>query len=165
MDRFSFFIVLSSFFNYNFLTFVLVVSNNTNLSQASFGEVASWICPIMLSCTLTDSQYIIFLALWFQSFTDFNSAGVAFASGIWGGATWSPSMYSQQPLPIRKLVILNFHAWRLSFSSFLLTIVEIDSQTFCKSKSAIATLKNRVFHHKDKQQELCSTKDYVSQGQ
>ena len=122
MDIFFFSTMCSSFFNWIFLALVFVANSYTNISHASLGYLAYCMCPIIVSCTLIDSQCMTFLAPWFQSLYALISAAVTFYSSRFGVVSCSPSMYSQYPLPIRKLAIQNLHAWRLFLSNFSATI-------------------------------------------
>ena len=120
--RFFLCTLCNSCFSCIFRALVFVLYSFTNVSHASLGVSTSCICTIIESEMLTDSQYKHFLAFSCHSLKAFNSAGVEAAPKT--GSAVSPLMYSQTPFPIRKFVILNFHAWKLFLSSFSLTMVD-----------------------------------------
>ena len=112
----------NSYLSCIFRIVVLVLYIFTNVFHASFGVSTSCICTIIESKTLTDSQYITFIAFSCHSLKFYKSATVGAPPNT--GSCSSPLINAHTPFPIRKFVILNFHAWKLSFSSFSLTIVD-----------------------------------------
>ena len=54
-------------------------------------------------------------------------------------------MNSQYPFPIRKFVILNFHAWKLFLSSFSVTICERESDAITEHCKILCHCKKHSF--------------------
>ena len=110
----------NSYLSCIFHAVVLVLYIFTNVSHSSFST--SYICTITKSKTLIDNQYMTLLAFSCHSLKVFKSIAIGVAPKI--GSYSSPLINGHTHFSIRKFVILNFHAWILSFSSFSLTIVD-----------------------------------------
>ena len=139
----SLYTLCNSCLSYIFMACVFVLYIFDKVSHASFGVLASWICTIIESEILIDSQYITFLALSCHPLNAYISCWLG-ALGIIGSTSF-PVMNYQYPFPIRKFVILNFHAWKLFLSSFSVTICERESDAITEHYRILCHYKKHSF--------------------